>query len=83
MHVVDERFFKEAEKEKEVVEEEDLLSDDIRQLMEELETESADIQAAKIQPQEALAAQVSLATTYPSPSFPMASGWNPYLSRQA
>ena len=46
----------EAEKEKESVEvveeEENLLSDDIRQLMEELETESADIQAAKIQPQE-------------------------------
>ena len=51
----------EAEKEKESVEvveeEENLLSDDIRQLMEELETESADIQASKIQPQEAPVAE--------------------------
>ena len=35
-----------------VKEEESILPDDIRQLMEELESESADIQAAKINPQE-------------------------------
>ena len=47
----------ETEKAQEVVEEpvkaeESILPDDIRQLMEELESESADIQAAKINPQE-------------------------------
>lgn len=47
----------ESEKEKEVVEEaaepeESILSEDIRQLMEELETESADIQATKLKPAE-------------------------------
>ena len=41
-----------SEEPEEVIEEEEILPDDIRQLMEELETESADIQAKKIVSQE-------------------------------